>query len=108
MRKSTIFLIGVLSAWSDAATTIIASRYPELAESNPWANPFLELGSVLGGQALILYGGQKLKANQKITNALALAVTIPPFRAAAINLAHVAVIEAQTYPWQTCPLLYGK
>lgn len=108
MRKSTIFFIGLLSAWADSATSILASHYPDLlVEGNPLANPFLELGSVLGGQALILYGGEKLKANPKVTHALALAVAIPPFYGAAKNLALVAVIEARTYPWRTCPLLYN-
>jgi hypothetical protein len=107
MKKSTIFFIGLLSAWADAATTITASHYPELAESNPRANPFLETAFVLGGQAIILYAGEKIKANPKITKAIALTVTIPPFYAAANNLAHVAVIEARTYPWKTCPLLYN-
>jgi hypothetical protein len=107
MKNSTIFFIGLLSCWSDAATSILASHYPELTEGNPQANPLLELGSVLTGQAVILYGGEKLKANPKITRALALAVAAPPFCIAAKNLALVAVIKARTYPWQTCPLLYN-
>ena len=108
MKNSTIFFIGLLSAWADAATTIMGSRYPELKEGNPRADPFLELGTVLAGQAIILYGGEKLKADPKVTHGLALAITIPAFYAAANNIAHIAVIEARTYPWKQCPLLYGK
>jgi len=107
MRNSTVFLIGLLSAWADATTTVIASHYPELTEGNPHANPFLELGSILTGQAIILYGGEQLKANRKVTQGIALTVTIPPFYAAAKNLALIAVIQARTYPWKTCPLLYN-
>ena len=108
MNKSTIFFIGLLSTWADAATTIIASHYPDLKESNPLANPFLETLTVLGGQALILKIGEKTKVNPKIRDGAALTVSIVPFLAAANNIAHIAVIEARTYPWKQCPLLYGK
>jgi hypothetical protein len=107
MDKWKILFVGLLSTWADAATTILGLHYPELKERNPLANPFIETAGVLGGQALILVGGQKLKVNPKVTHALALAATIPPFYAAANNLAHMAVLEAQTYPWKQCPLLYA-
>lgn len=107
MNKTTVLFIGLFSAWADAATTIAASHYPQLREGNPRADPFLEAAGVLTGQALILYGGEKMKANPKITKAVALMPTIPPFYAAANNLAHIAVIKAQTYPWKTCPFLYS-
>jgi len=107
MDKWKIYFVGLLSTWADAATTLMALRYPELKERNPLANPFLETASVLTGQAIILYGGEKLKANPKVTNGLALIPTIPPFYAATNNLAHIAIIEARTYPWKMCPLLYN-
>lgn len=107
MKKSTILFIGLFSAWADAATTIIGLRYPQIKEGVLSANPLLETGAILGGQVIILYGGEKIKANPKVTHGLALAVTIPAFYAAANNIAHIAIVEAQTYPWKTCPLLYA-
>lgn len=108
MDKWKILFVGLLSTWADAATTILASHYSQLKETNPLANPFLETVAVLGGQTAILYGGEKMKVNPKVTVALALAPTVVPFGAAINNLAHVAIVEARTYPWKECPLLYPQ
>lgn len=107
MEKVKILFIGLLSTWADAATSLMCSKYPELQETNPRANPFVETITVLGVQGGIIYGGQKLKVKPKVTAALALAPTILPFAAATKNLALIAVIEARTYPWKTCPFLYS-
>lgn len=106
MKKWPILFTGLLSSWADVSTTWLASKYPELVEANPLANPFLELGTVLGAQALILYLGEKFKVDPKMTNGLALVPIIAPLWAAAGNVAHVAIIEARTYPWKECPVLY--
>jgi len=101
-----IYFVGLASAFADCATTLLGSQYPELAEMNPLANPFLEAASVLGGQAVILHLGKKWKVNPKVTVALALAPAMVPFGAAANNIAHIAVVHAKQYPWEECPLLY--
>jgi len=108
MNKWKILFIGLLSTWGDAATSWMASRMSELAEMNPLANPFLETLTVLGAQALILEGGEKMKVNPKVTVAIALVPSIVPFYATANNLAHIAIVQAKTYPWNQCPLLYGE
>jgi len=107
MNKWKILFIGLLSTWADAATSLIASRIPELVETRPLANPFLETVVVLGTQTFILYGGEAWKLNPKITVAIALAPAAVPFFATANNLVHLALIQAKTYPWKECPLLYN-
>lgn len=106
MKKWPILFVGLLSSWADVSTTWLASKYPQLVEANPLANPFLEAGTLLAGQVAILYLGEKTKVNPKVVTALALAPAILPLGVATSNLSHVAIIEARTYPWEECPILY--
>jgi len=101
-----IYFVGLASAFADVATTWIGLQYPEIGEKNPLANPFVEAATVLAGQGLILHIGKKLKANRKLTVALALVPAMIPFGAAANNITHIAVAHAKYYPWEECPLLY--
>jgi hypothetical protein len=109
LNKWKIYFVGLASAFSDCATSWICERYyPELVERNPLANPFLEAACVLGGQAVILGLGEKLKVNPKVKNAVALAPAMLPFAAAINNIAHMAIVDAKRYPWTECPILYPE
>jgi len=101
-----IYFVGLASVFADVATTWIGLQYPEIAERNPLANPFVEAAAVLAGQGVILHFGKKWKVNPKLTVALALVPAMVPFGAAANNIAHIAVVHAKYYPWKECPLLY--
>jgi hypothetical protein len=87
-----IYFIGLLSAFSDLATSWACSRFPELVERNPLANPFLEAASVLGGQALILRLGEAWNVDPNVRVAVALLPPIVPFAASANNLYHLAIV----------------
>jgi hypothetical protein len=106
--KCLVYFVGLLSAFSDVATTWVGSRYPELAERNPLANPFLEAATVLGGQAVILHLGKKWKINPKVRAAVALAPAAVPFAAATNNIIYIALAHAKYYPFEECPLLYPE
>ena len=106
MNEWKVYFVGLLSSFSDLATTWLGSKYPELAEMNPLANPFYEVASVLGGQALILHAGKKLKVHPKLTVILALAPATVPFVTATNNVVHIALVHAKYYPFEECPLLY--
>jgi hypothetical protein len=93
-----IYFIGLASAFSDLATSWACSKFPELVERNPLANPFLEAATVLGGQALILHLGEVLKVDPNIAVALALLPPIVPFAAAANNIYHLAIVISKRYP----------
>ena len=108
MGKWKIYFVGLASAFADVSTTWIGMHYYNLAEMNPLANPFLEAATVLGGQALILHLGEKLKVNPKVRNAIALGPAMVPFAVAANNIRSVAMAHAKYYPWEECPLLYPK
>lgn len=108
MNKCPVYFVGLASVFSDVATTWIGSRYPEIEESNPLANPFFEVATVLGGQAAILHMGEKLKVNPKLTVVLALVPPIVPFAAAANNIIHIAIAHAKEYPFEECPFLYPE
>ena len=104
-----VYFVGLASAFSDCATSWICERYyPELVERNPLANPFVEATSVLAGQAVILRLGEKLAVPSKAAVAIALMPPMLPFAAAINNIAHMAVVDAEKYPWQECPLLYPE
>lgn len=103
-----VYFVGLASAFSDVATTWVGLQYPEIEESNPLFNPFLEAAGVLAGQAVILHAGEKLNVNPKLTVTLALVPTILPFYTAAKNLAHIAVVHGKDYPFEECPLLYPE
>jgi hypothetical protein len=93
-----IYFIGLLSVFSDLATTWVGLRFPELKERNPLANPFLEAASVLGGQALIWHLGEAWKVDPTVKGALALIPPIVPFAAAANNIYHLAIAISKRYP----------
>jgi len=93
-----IYFIGLLSAFSDVATSWACSKFPELAERNPLANPFLEAASVLGGQALIWHLGEAWKVDPTVKVALALVPPIVPFAAAANNIYYLAIAISKRYP----------
>jgi hypothetical protein len=93
-----IYFVGLLSAFSDVATSWACSQFPELVERNPLANPFLEAASVLGSQALILHLGEAWKVDPNVRVALALLPPIVPFAAAANNLYHLAIVILKRYP----------
>lgn len=101
-----IYFVGLASAFADCSTSWLASQYPELEEVNPLANPFLEVATVLGGQAIILHVGEKLKVDPRVTKGLALSLAILPFAVATKNLALAAIAHGKQYPWEECPLLY--
>ncbi len=103
-----IYFVGLASAFADVATTWMGLQYPEIEERNPLANPFVEAAAVLAAQGVILHIGKKLKANPKLTVALALVPPMIPFAAAANNIAHIAVAHAKHYPFEECPLLYPE
>jgi len=108
MKKCPVYFVGLLSAFSDVATSWAAEKYPELFETNPLANPFLEAATVLGGQALILHLGEKLKVNPQVTVTVALVPPAVPFAAALNNLIHITLAHAKQYPWKEMPLLYPE
>ena len=103
-----IYFIGLLSVFSDVATTWLGLQYPEIVEMNPLANPFLEAATVLGGQAAILHIGEKLEVNPKVTTVIALVPAAVPFGAAINNIIHIAIVHAKDYPFEDCPLLYPE
>lgn len=107
-KKCPVYFVGLLSVFSDVATSWISAQYPELVERNPLANPFLEAATVLGGQALILHIGERLKVSPKVTVAIALVPAMVPFAAAINNIAHIAIVHAKDYPFEECPLLYPE
>lgn len=106
MNSWKVYFVGLLSAFSDAATSWMCSQRPELKERNPLANPFLEAASVLGFQTVILHAGEKLKVNSKVATAIALVPAALPFAAAANNVVYLALVQAKEYPWRECPFLY--
>jgi hypothetical protein len=110
LNKWKIYFVGLASAFSDCATSWICQRYyyPELVERNPLANPFAEAACLLAGQAVVLHLGEKLKVNPKVRNAVALSPAVVPFAAAINNIAHIAIVEAKSYPWLECPILYPE
>ena len=108
MNKWKIYFVGLLGCFGDAASSWLASQRPELKERNPLANPFLEATTVLGGQALILHVGEKLKAHPKAAVATALIVATPPFIATVNNLALLSIVHAKTINWQDIPILYPE
>jgi hypothetical protein len=93
-----IYFVGLASAFSDLATSWACSKFPELVETNPLANPFLEAASVLGGQALILHLGEAWKVDPNIRVALALIPPLVPFAAAANNIIHLSIAISKRYP----------
>jgi len=108
MNKWKIYFVGLLGCFGDAASSWLGTQQPTLKERNPLANPFLEVSCVLGGQALILHLGEKLKAPQKTATILALTVAIPPYIATSNNLALLALIHAKTINWQDISILYPE
>ncbi len=106
--KCKVYFVGLASVFMDCATTWLCTQYPELVESNPLANPFFEAATVLGGQAIILYVGEKLKVNPKVTVALALGPAVLPFYAASKNIVLTAIVHGREYPFEECPLLYPE
>ena len=86
----------------------MGSQHPELKERNPLANPFLEVGTVLGGQALILHLGEKLNVPPKSATAIALVVAAPPFIATPNNLSLLAILHAKTVNWKEISILYPE
>jgi hypothetical protein len=93
-----VYFAGLLSAFSDLATSWACSKFPELVERNPLANPFLEAASVLGSQALILHLGEAWKVDPNVRVAIALIPSLVPFAAAANNLFHLAIAISKRYP----------
>jgi hypothetical protein len=114
----SIYFVGLLSCFADVATTWIGFQEPYskkeefkkplTKEENPLANPFIEAVYVLGGQAAILRLGKELEVNPKVTKTLALAPTAIPFTIAIRNIAHIAIINAEHYPFDECPFLYPE
>jgi hypothetical protein len=98
-----VYFAGLLSAFSDLATSWACSQFPELVERNPLANPFLEAASVLGSQALILHLGEAWKVDPNVKVALALIPSLVPFAAAANNIVYLAFAISKRYSITVLP-----
>jgi len=107
MNKWKIYFVGLLGCFGDAASSWICSQHPELKETNPLANPFLEATTVLGSQALILHLGEKLKI-PKSGALLSLAASTLPYIATANNLALLSILHAKTINWTQITILYPE
>jgi hypothetical protein len=98
LEKWKIYFVGLASSFADVSTTWLGLQFPELYETNPLANPFLEAASVLGSQWVILSLGEKWKVNPKIRDALALMPTVFPFGAALNNTFLITKAYAKRHP----------
>lgn len=105
--EKIIYALGLLGTAADFVTTQIGLKYAEIEEMNPFAHPIVEGIFSVVSPAIVLQVGKRLKVNPTLTLALATVPASIPLVVAIRNAALISIVEAKTYNWRECPLLYG-